>query len=90
MLIKPIYRGTIDTSEDMLRSEAKLVIEKDTATEVLVKEDKRSAVQKMYENSISATLITEKGQVFPDFLKDGYVGRDVAVSVPIRYQTRLA
>ena len=45
MLIKPVYRGTIDTAEDMLKSSAQLAVMKGTAAAVLLKEDPRPAVQ---------------------------------------------
>ena len=62
MLIKPMYRGTIDTSEDMLRVSARLAMVKGSATEMLVKEDPRPAVQKLHETCILAP----RGSPFPD------------------------
>ena len=64
MLIKPMYRGTIDTSEDMLRVSARLAIPKGSATQLLVEEDPRPAVQKLHESGILAPQA--RGSPFPD------------------------
>ena len=70
MLIKPMYQGTINTSQDMLKISAQLLINKGSATEVLVKEDPRPSLKKLYETRILAPHIRDPG--FPDYLKEGY------------------
>ena len=72
MLIKPIYRGTIDTPKDMQKVSAKLAILKGSSMEILLKEDPRPAVQELYPTVIHAPIITKNGHVIPDYLESGW------------------